>query len=67
MRCSVVSCTIISLTDMTISSSIVRLEAILNSQGPKIFCAEEQYENLRILSGCVFFIHPVLPLAIQGI
>ena len=38
IHCSVVSCTIISLADMTISSSIVRLEAILNSQGPKIFC-----------------------------
>ncbi len=39
IRCSVVSRTIISLADMTISSSIVRLEAILNFQEPKIFCA----------------------------
>ena len=38
------SCTIISLADMTISCSFVRLEAILSSQGPKIFCAQEQYE-----------------------
>ena len=30
--------TIISLANMAISSSIVRLEAIL-SQGPKIYCA----------------------------
>ena len=27
IRCSVVNCTIISLADMTISSSIIRLEA----------------------------------------
>ncbi len=46
------------LADMTISSSIARLEAILNSQGPKIFCAEEQYEYLRILSGCIYFDTP---------
>ncbi len=39
IRCSFVSPTIISLADMTISSSIVRLQAILNSQRPKIFCA----------------------------
>ena len=39
IRCSLVSPTIISLADMTISSSIVRLQAILNSQRPKIFCA----------------------------
>ncbi len=50
---------------MTISNSIVRLEAILNSQGPKIFCAQEQYEYLRILSGCIFFIHPVYQLLVQ--
>ena len=25
-----------------------------------MFCAQEQYEYLRILSGCVFFIHPVV-------
>ena len=57
--CSVVSCTIISLADMTINSSIARLEAILNSEGPKfkIFCAEKQYEYLRILSGCIFFLY----------
>ena len=29
IRCSVVSCTIISLADMTVSSSVVRLEAFL--------------------------------------
>ncbi len=47
---------------MTINSSIARLEAILNSQGPKIFCAEEQYEYLRILSVAFFLIHPVYVL-----
>ena len=43
---------------MTISNSIVRLESILNSQGSKIFCAQEQYEYLRILSGCISFDTP---------
>ena len=44
---------------MTISSPIVRLEAILNSKAYKIYCALEQHEYFRILSGCLFFIHPV--------